>query len=244
LQSLLLEGKRDASAPRSAARRGPSASASGPPLKIVAGYSMLVIDTNILLSSLPMVAALVESLAWTVVVPLPVVMELDGLAAAAGPLGAAATAATAYIASHARSHALSLKVLTSKGNYLASIAVRTEEVDLADAAAWERSMDDLILRAAVWQDEHWVDRGELLRAPAADKAGAAKVVLLSFDRNRESSLSFWWGGGALIGLRWLFSAVEGTCAAGGSGEREGSRGRVGFCDDVTALRRGRREEKP
>ena len=47
-------------------------------------------------------------------------------------------------------------------------------------------MDDLILRAALWQDEHWVDRSAMLKADSAkDTAGAAKVVLLSFDRMRE-----------------------------------------------------------
>lgn len=49
-------------------------------------------------------------------------------------------------------------------------------------------MDDLILRAAIWQDEHWVDRSALLKSPPAkaeDLSNAAKVVLLSFDRNCE-----------------------------------------------------------
>jgi hypothetical protein len=70
------------------------------------------------------------------------------------------------------------------GNYLAGIVMRMEEVNLTDAAARKCILDDLILRAAVWQDQR-------LRVPAADKTGAAKVVLLSFDRDREPSLSFW-----------------------------------------------------
>jgi len=40
------------------------------PLHVVAGYSVLVIDTNILLSSLSMFSTLIESLRWTIVVPL------------------------------------------------------------------------------------------------------------------------------------------------------------------------------
>ena len=44
-------------------------------------------------------------------------------------------------------------------------------------------MDDLILRAAVWQDEHWVDRSTLLNSGDRDTSGAAKVVLISLDRN-------------------------------------------------------------
>jgi hypothetical protein len=45
-------------------------------------------------------------------------------------------------------------------------------------------MDDLILKAAIWQDEHWVDRSALLKnaPPVRDDATAVKVVLLSLDR--------------------------------------------------------------
>ena len=51
-------------------------------------------------------------------------------------------------------------------------------------------MDDLILKAAIWQDDHWVDRSALLKVEQSGKRskGAAKVVLLSLDRNRELSL--------------------------------------------------------
>lgn len=121
--------------------------------------------------------------------PLPVVMELDGLARNSDTeLGVAAAAALEYIKSHVRSHATSLKVQTSKGNYLANLNVHTEEVDFSgDESSWERNMDDLILRATIWQDEHWVDRSALLKsdAGARDTTGAAKVLLLSFDRMRE-----------------------------------------------------------
>jgi hypothetical protein len=57
---------------------------------------------------LAMVGALVESLAWPVVVFLPAVMELDGLA---------------------------LNVLTSKANCLTGVGVHVEKVGFANAAA-------------------------------------------------------------------------------------------------------------
>lgn len=147
---------------------------------------MLVVDTNILLSSLAEISALVESNRWTVVVPLPVIMELDGQSSNMSALGEAATAALNYVTTHIRSHSLSLKVQTSRGNYLTNLNVRTEQVDFSSHTR-ERNMDDLILRAAVWQDEHWVDRSAILSGDAAakDVAGAAKVVLLSFDRMRK-----------------------------------------------------------
>jgi len=46
-------------------------------------------------------------------------------------------------------------------------------------------MDDLILRTAIWQDEHWFDRSAMLKDDgiSRDTTGAVKVVLLSLDRN-------------------------------------------------------------
>lgn len=153
---------------------------------IVPGYTVLVVDTNILLSSLSMFASLVEGLRWTVIIPLPVIMELDGLAASNAPqLAEASKAALSFIQSNLKTLSTSLKVQTSRGNYLSSLNVRTEQVDFSDNDSWERNMDDLILRAAIWHDEHWFDRSGLLKASksAADVKDAAKVVLLSLDRN-------------------------------------------------------------
>ncbi|KAK7043684.1 hypothetical protein VNI00_008295 [Paramarasmius palmivorus] len=152
-------------------------------LPIAPGYTVLVVDTNILLSSLSMFASLVESLRWTVLVPLPVVMELDGLKSNSSPqLSEAADSALSYITSHLRSHSSSLKVQTSKGNYLTTLNVRTEEVDFTRA---ERSMDDLILKTAIWHDEHWTDRSAMLKPDERTKdiPNPVKVVLLSLDRN-------------------------------------------------------------
>ncbi|KAF9036720.1 hypothetical protein BJ165DRAFT_602423 [Panaeolus papilionaceus] len=159
--------------------------AARPLLPIVPGYTVLVIDTNILLSGLSYFSSFVESSRWTVVVPLPVIMELEGLSKGPTDLGEAAKAAMAYISSHIRSHALSLKVQTSRGNYLTTLNVRTEQVDFSDKSA-DQTMDDLILKAAFWHEDHWVDRSSMLKAPVAapaDLQNAVKVVLLSFDRN-------------------------------------------------------------
>ncbi|KAI0303402.1 hypothetical protein B0F90DRAFT_1911396 [Multifurca ochricompacta] len=162
--------------------RAPRNVAARASLQLVLGYTVLVLDTNILLSSLPMVISLVESLHWTVVVPLPAIMELDGLATNATPLGEAAKAAIAFVASHVRSHADALKVQTSRGNYLSSLSVRSEQIDFDDPDSWERNMDDLILKAAIWQDEHWIDRSAFLKVEQSGERpkGAAKVVLLSW----------------------------------------------------------------
>ena len=137
-----------------------------------------------------MFASVVETLRWTVVVPLPVIMELDGLATNLSQLGEAAQAALLYMTSHTRSHSASLKVQTSRGNYLTTLSVRSEQVDFDDGSSRERNMDDLILKAAIWQDEHWVDRSAFLKddGTAKDTTRAVKVVLLSLDRNCESNV--------------------------------------------------------
>jgi len=182
LQSLLSSEKRTPVSSPVSRLRPRSSHPARASLPIVPGYTILVIDTNILLSSLPMFASVVESLQWTVVIPLPVIMELDGLSSNPSQLGEAAQAAMTYLSSHIRSHATSLKVQTSKGNYLTSLSVRAEQVDFADGTS-ERNMDDLILKAAIWQDEHWVDRSAMLKSTAVATDGAIKVVLLSLDRN-------------------------------------------------------------
>lgn len=191
LLRLLRSGGAPSSAPLSNARARPRRAAprtGGPPtktaslLRVTPGYTVLVIDTNILLSSLSIFASLVESLHWTILVPLAVITELDGIATNSSSLGEAATAAVAYISSHMRSHSRSLKVQTSRGNYLSTLSVRSEQVELS-YDSWERNMDDLILRAAIWQDDHWSDRSALLECGPQNTVGASKVVLLTFDRN-------------------------------------------------------------
>jgi hypothetical protein len=168
-----------------------------------------------------MFASVVECLRWTIVIPLPVIMELDGLSSNPSQLGEAAQAAMTYLSSHIRSHATSLKVQTSKGNYLTSLNVRAEQVDFADGTS-ERNMDDLILKAAIWQDEHWVDRSAMLKSNAVANAGAVKVVLLSLDRNCTCGPSF----------RCVFSTrLVNSSTSQGSLETAPSRQREGPCGD-------------
>jgi len=107
-------------------------------------------------------------------------------------LAEAAQAALVYVSSHLRSHALSLKVQTSRGNYLTSLSIRTEDLDFAFGGGEgvenkRRSMDDLILKAAIWQDEHWIDRSALLKGhgspPQEVQTSGTRVALLTLDRN-------------------------------------------------------------
>ncbi|KAF8441056.1 hypothetical protein L210DRAFT_3539007 [Boletus edulis BED1] len=135
LRSLLASAQRlppSSSIPRS--KRHPRRS-TAPTLNVVPGYST---------------SSIIESLRWTVVIPMPVIMELDGLCSNTSQLGETAQEAIAYITSHIRSHAMSLK-----------------QVEFSNEASWDQCMDDLILKAAIWQDEHWVDWSALLKVGAA-----------------------------------------------------------------------------
>lgn len=158
---------------------------------VLAGYTVLVFDTNVLLSSLDLFIAAVESSKWTVVVPLPVVTELDGLSNQPAPLGTEASKALAYLTSHVRTHSRLLKFQTSRGNYLADLTIRAEDITFSFSNSYNperaRNMDDLILRACSFQEEHFIDRTGILRvnddAGEVVKEGKAKVVLMTFDRN-------------------------------------------------------------
>jgi len=89
-----------------------------------------------------------------IIIPLPVIMELDGLTAPEGQLGMAAKQATHCIGEHAKTHGLSLKVQTIRGNYLTNLGVRRENIDFgSDSADMDKSMDDFILRTAIAHKE-------------------------------------------------------------------------------------------
>lgn len=61
---------------------------------VVPGYTSLVVDTNILLSSLSIVSSLIQNSYSTLVDPLPVIMELDSLSSNTSQLWEAARPAT------------------------------------------------------------------------------------------------------------------------------------------------------
>ncbi len=142
-----------------------STASSDSHLTITPGYSIPVFDTT---CSSPRFhsSSLIESHQLTNAIPL--ITKHDRLASPVNAnqpqLPEAAQAALAYISSHLRSHALSLKVQMSWGNYLTSLGIQTEELDFAFSSGGVenkgRNMDDLILKTAVWQDEQWVSPGQ------------------------------------------------------------------------------------
>lgn len=67
-----------------------------------------------------------------------------------------------------------LKIQTSHGNYLTTLSVRSENIDFDSA----RSMDDVILNAAVWRSQNIASE-----SAQSDKNRPPPVALVSFDRN-------------------------------------------------------------
>ena len=86
-----------------------------------------------------------------------------------------------FVASHIHSHSDTLKMQMSWGSYLSSFSVCTEQVDFDNPNLWKWSMDDLILKVVVWQNDNWVNWSALLMVEQSSKQlkGVAKVVLQS-----------------------------------------------------------------
>ncbi|KAJ8582059.1 hypothetical protein M405DRAFT_714677, partial [Rhizopogon salebrosus TDB-379] len=95
----------------------------------ISEHRVLVLDTNVILSYLSAFASIIENLRWTVVIPVPIIMELDGLSSYPSKLGEAAQNTMTYITSHVHSHSMSLNIQISESNYLTSLSVCIEQVD-------------------------------------------------------------------------------------------------------------------
>lgn len=148
--------------------------------------------------------ALLTSKRWSLVVPLAVVTELDGLRTKADNLGASATQAIKFLEDAIKTYSTNLKVQTSRGNYLRDLNIRREDIDFGHPPSYSggrksaatdggiKSMDDVIVNVAIWQKTNWLDRRALLGIKANNTADdkhfassgptPAKTVLISSDR--------------------------------------------------------------
>lgn len=94
----------------------------------VTANSILVIDTNCLVADWTLIQQLVNADRWTVIIPLAVITELDGLKNNPPPLGPAAAAALTYLENSLamRPKPRRLKIQTSRGNYMNDLSFRVE----------------------------------------------------------------------------------------------------------------------
>lgn len=227
LKSIIRQAGAATRAPRgqkgaaSKAKFGSKAAASIP--RVFPGYTVLVFDTNILLTSIALLSELVAAECWTIVIPLAVVTELDGIKRNSTPLGVAASEAIDYLEQAVRGYSRHLKIQTSRGNYLKDLSIRNEAIDFdgADPASSHdsaRSLDDVILRAASWQKEHFSNRLALVnpRAIAEQRkvpSDTAPVVLVTFDRNLRLKASA--RGVEAIDEKGLRKAIDATSSGNG-----------------------------
>lgn len=135
-------------------------------LELLPNYTTIVPDTNCLISSLPLVQGILGTGTFTVVIPLVVINELEGLKKGPERVRHDAGSALEFLESQFASKNLHLKAQTQKGNYLTNIAFRTEE-----GTNGKHTNDDIILECCLFQT----------KKPPNQKA--SPVVLLTDDRN-------------------------------------------------------------
>ncbi|KAI7817729.1 PIN domain-containing protein [Gamsiella multidivaricata] len=95
---------------------------------MVGDNSTLVIDTNCLVADWTVIQRVVAADRWTVIIPLAVITELDGLKNNPAPLGPSAAAALSYLEGclAMRPKLRRLKIQTSRGNYMNDLSFRVE----------------------------------------------------------------------------------------------------------------------
>ncbi|KAH9445831.1 hypothetical protein Pst134EB_023664 [Puccinia striiformis f. sp. tritici] len=178
-------------------------------INVLPGYTTLVFDTNILIGMLSIVKEILESEQFTIIIPLVVITELDGLKKRINDtedlqsqkLGEEAFEAITFLESSIKTYAKILKIQTSKGNYLRDLSIRNEQINFQDSSSTTnrfittntaRNLDDVVLRATSWQLEHFSNRlPSSTNLPSSSEVHndgeqsetPEKVVLLTLDRN-------------------------------------------------------------
>ncbi|MCO5585391.1 hypothetical protein L7F22_039324 [Adiantum nelumboides] len=168
-------------------------------IRIVPGYTTLLLDTNVMLTPTDILSQLIKSKRWMVIIPLSVVTELDGLKRREGDVGKRAQDAIKFLETKVKTHSTNFKVQTSRGNYLTDLRFRTEDIDFTANKQFEgenedslpeaqtqndssegnedgkfamaRSVDDVILRCLSWQSgAHFRNRLLLLCSNDEERA--------------------------------------------------------------------------
>ncbi|KAJ3219206.1 hypothetical protein HDU67_002202 [Dinochytrium kinnereticum] len=165
-------------------------------LKLDKSTSQLMFDTNCYVGDLDGVRSIIES-GWSVVVPLVIITELDGLKSAEGSLGHSATLASSYLdpmfKPSSKSKPSNVTLITAQNSVLPYLTVRTEE--------WGpgvRGVDDVLVRCAKgWKGAVLVSEDVNLRLKARGAGvltgGMDEVCLVAIGRKGPGRR--WTGGG-------------------------------------------------
>ena len=145
------------------------------PVELYPKFTNVIPDTNCLISGLDLVKAVLATKLFTIVVPLTVVNELDGLKKGPDGVREQASAAFEFLeAEFARKNFL-LKVQTRKGSYLHNLSLRVEGSEGLPGIPMKHTNDDVILECCVLQQQRPMESRPTPNASAA--------VLLTDDRN-------------------------------------------------------------
>lgn len=180
-------------------------------LPFLAGYTVLVLDTNVMLTPISVLEQLVESQKWCTVIPLVTVTELEGLTKRPGVIGQRAQKAIDYLAANLKSKTNYLKVQTSRGNYLSDLRFRTEDIDFSSLPnnrgmeegddenhKMARSIDEVIVYCLEWQVKNFTDRSavfcknreDMIKTQSQVTKETYKAVLITLDVNLRLKARF------------------------------------------------------
>lgn len=135
-------------------------------------YTVLVVDTNLLLSHPETFKFIVSSGNWAIIIPNCVITELVGLAKNSGTVQKAASSAILLINEYL-SEKKDIKVITSKGNNVTYTGFYKEQLGGAEDI---RNIDDIIIQTTKQQ-------GEIRRQTLKEAGDAEPAVLITEDRN-------------------------------------------------------------
>ncbi|KAI8339982.1 hypothetical protein BC941DRAFT_419090 [Chlamydoabsidia padenii] len=144
--------------------------------KVIPGQTVLVLDTNCFIGHFNAIRRLIQGGAWSIVIPLVVITELDGLKGNAPPLSTVAGNALELIettlAASKQLRRDMIRIQTSRHNFMHDISIRSEQLDYSEN---NRNLDDLILSTCLW----WKNNKKAL----SDSSPVVPVCLVTADRN-------------------------------------------------------------
>ena len=145
------------------------------PVDLQPHFTVIIPDTNCLISGLDLIKAILATNLFVVVIPLTVFNELEGLKKGPDAVKDHAAAAYEFLEGEFARKNLLLKAQTKKGSYLHNISLRTEEAETSQSLAGKQTNDDVILECCVFQLKR------ALTSRPSDTASPA--MLLTDDRN-------------------------------------------------------------
>ncbi|KAL9536977.1 hypothetical protein MBANPS3_012196 [Mucor bainieri] len=148
---------------------------------IIPGKTILVLDTNCFIGHLDLVKKLFKCQKWSIIVPLVVVTELDGLRTNTHRLGVMAQQGIELLQTTLAAkpkQSTSLRIQTSHNNFMNDISIRSEQFVFGES---DKNLDDLILSTCLWWVAQQQQQPHATTTTSTEKA--VPVCLVTGDRN-------------------------------------------------------------